>query len=418
MAIDSNNNGRFDTRRNTKKIHISELQIGMWISKLDRDWLDTPFLMQGFLVETAADIETVAEFSEYVWVDCEEEQWVDYKNKESLNKKTTKKAYINKVSASTENRKVLGVYRDARRLTKSLLDEARLSSVIDADRAKETVNDCVHSVIRNPDALLWLSKIRSQDEYTSEHCLNVCILAIAFGRQLGYAEEELKTLGMCGLLHDVGKMKIPQEILNKAGKLTPEEFNLIKNHTTLGRNMLLSSGSGVAQAVDVAWNHHERLNGEGYPRGLKEVSINRFTRIIAIVDAFDAMTADRCYKKAMTSTQALKIIYTNRETHFDKELAEQFLRTIGLYPPGSVVELKNGYIGLVIETNHTYRHLPRIVLLRNPAKQPIAEKIADLSLIEKGQLGREFLIKAVYADGAFGISVRAYQQKGLVFNKR
>ena len=418
MTKPNNTSGRFVTQRNTKKIHVSELQIGMWIAKLDRDWLDTPFLMQGFLVETPADIETVAEFSEYVWVEANAEQWVDYNNKETLKQKVTAKSYINQVNAQTENRRVLGVYRDARRITKTLLDEARLTSVINTDAAKQTVDDCVHSVIRNSDALVWLSKIRSQDEYTSEHCLNVCILAIAFGRHLGYGENELKDLGMCGLLHDVGKMKIPPEILNKPGKFTPQEAKIMCSHSLLGRNMLMSSGSQVAQAVDVAWSHHEKLNGEGYPRGLKDTNISRFTRIITIVDAYDAMTADRCYSKAKTSTQALKVIYDNRGTQFDATLAEQFLKTIGLYPPGSLVELINGLAGLVVESNHQYHHLPKVILLRNQLKQPIKEKMVDLALIEKGRIPRDFLIKTVHIDGTFGISVKDYQERGLIFKQR
>ncbi len=418
MANPNNSSGRFVSQRDSKKIHVSELQIGMWISKLDRDWLDTPFLMQGFLVETPADIETVAEFSQYVWVETEEERWVDYNDKETLKKKVKAKTYINQVNAQTENRKVLGVYREARRITKSLLDEARLTSVIDTESAKRTVDDCVQSVIRNSDALVWLSKIRSQDEYTSEHCLNVCILAIAFGRQLGYEEPDLKDLGMCGLLHDVGKMKVPLDILNKPGKFTPKEANIMKSHAHQGRNMLMAAGTSLAKAVDVAWSHHEQLNGDGYPRGLKEVNISQFTRIITIVDAFDAMTADRCYSKAVTSTKALKIIYDNRGTQFDEVLAEQFLKTVGLYPPGSLVELNNGLTGLVIESNLEYRHLPKVILLRNQLKQPIKEKIVDLALIEKGQLARDFLIKDVHVDGTFGITVRSYQEQGLVFKHR
>ena len=322
---------------------------------------------------------------------------------------------VNKVSAQNENQRVLGVYREARRVTKSLLDEVRLTSVINTQQAKETVNECVHSVLRNSDALMWLSKIRSQDEYTSEHCLNVCILAIAFGRQLGYPEDALHDLGICGLLHDVGKMKVPPKILNKPDKLTPEEFKAIARHTVFGRNLLMSAGSGAAQAVDVAWTHHEKLDGTGYPRHLKAQSISRFARIIAIVDAFDAMTANRCYSPSMTSTQALKIIYRARGTHFDSELAEQFLKTVGLYPPGSLVELINGQVGLVFETNQQYRQLPKIVMLLDENKLPIKEKVVDLSQVEKGQLGREFLVKQVHTDGSFDISVRSYQQRGLMF---
>jgi len=418
MGSHLNSGGRFVSSRGSKKLHVSELRVGMWVNKLDRDWLDTPFLMQGFQIESMADIETVARFSQHVWVDTQEDQWVDYNGKEAVKAQRNAKVYINSVSTQAENKKILGVYREARRITKSLLDEARLTSVINTQQAKETVNECVHSVLRNSDALMWLSKIRQQDEYTSEHCLNVCILAIAFGRQLGYPEETLADLGICGLLHDVGKMKVPLEILNKPGPLTAEEKKIMDRHTIYGRNMLMSAGSGAAQAVDVAWTHHEKLNGEGYPRRLNAVSISRFTRIISIVDAFDAMSADRCYKPAMSSTQALKIIYDNRGSHFDEELAEQFLKTVGLYPPGSLVELVNGQAGLVIETNQQYRQLPKIILLRDQFKEPIKEKIVDLAQIEKGKLGRDYLIKEVHIDGTFGISVRAYQEQGLIFRHK
>jgi len=249
-------------------------------------------------------------------------------------------------------------------------------------------------------------------------CLNVCILAIAFARQLGYPEEALHDIGICGLLHDVGKMKIPPEVLNKPGKLTPEELKIMHRHTVLGRNLLMSAGSGAAQAVDVAWGHHEKLDGTGYPRGLTDSKISRYARIIAIVDAFDAMTADRCYSPSMSSTQALKIIYRARGTHFDAELAEQFLRTIGLYPPGSLVELVNGQVGLVFETNQQYRQLPKLIMLLDCDKQPIKETIVDLAQVEQGKLGREYLIKSVHTDGTFGLSVRSYQERGLMFRHR
>ncbi len=410
--------GHFVSNTETKKLHISELQIGMWVSKLDRDWLETPFLMQGFLVESMEDIETLAEFCEHVWVDVREEQWVDNFSNKTLKNTPKRQRYINKIPVREENQKVFGVYREARRITKSLLDEARLSSVINTEQAKGLVNECVDSILRNADALMWMSKIRSQDEYTAEHCLNVCILSIAFARQLGYAENELHDIGMCGLLHDVGKMKVPLEILNKPGRLTDEELKIMKRHTTYGRNLLMSAGSGAAQAVDVAWSHHERMDGKGYPRGLTDSKIGRYARIIAIVDAFDAMTAHRVYKPAFPATKALKIIFHERGTHYDKELTEVFLKTVGLYPPGSVVELVNGEIGLVVETNPRYRQLPKVIILRDANKVPVKEKIIDLALIEQGKLDKCFLIKDTHADGAFNVSVREYQEKGLMFRSR
>src|SRR5690606_36893319 len=230
-------------------------------------------------------------------------------------------AYINKVSAAEESAAVRGVYREARRLTKSLMDDVRLGGVINTEQAKETVKDCVQSILRNADALLWMSKMRSQDEYTSEHCLNVCILAIAFGRHLGMSEPELQKLRLCGLLHDVGKMRIPPAVLNKVEPLTDKEFNIIKAHTVHGRNLLMSSPGVFNGAVDVAYSHHERIDGTGYPRKLKASGISDFARIIAIVDAYDAMTADRCYSTAISTTDALKNIFRDRGTHFDERLS-------------------------------------------------------------------------------------------------
>jgi len=407
--------GKVVAERVTKKIHVSELQIGMWVSQLDRDWLETPFIMQGFLVESIADVETVCQFCEHVWVDAVEEKWAGKPSHQAISATPKRRVIVNQVSSIAENRAIFAVYKKARIITRSLLDEVRLTSFINTDSAKGVVKDCVSSVIRNADALTWLSKIRSQDEYTSEHCLNVCILAIAFGRQLGYEGRELIDLGLCGLLHDVGKMKVPHDVLNKPAKLTPKEFKIIQRHTVFGRNLLLAAGSDVAQAVDVAWCHHERPNGQGYPRKLTAESISRMSRIISIVDAFDAMTADRCYKPAKTSTEALKIIFRTRGTHFDKELAELFIQTIGLYPPGTVVELMGGQVGLVLESNHHFRQLPKIIVLRDSIKEPMAEQLVDLALVEQGKLGKEFLIREVHPDGAFGVSVRNYQEQGKLF---
>ncbi|WP_188149665.1 HD-GYP domain-containing protein [Teredinibacter waterburyi] len=400
---------------NTKKIHVGELRIGMYVSKLDREWLDTPFIMQGFLIEERDDIEIIAEFSDYVWIDS------NYSAKASAHSSgvgsatSARSAPLPEVPLEDEHRKTYKTFRSARSLTKTLLDDVRLGGALDGEKARSMVNDCVQSVIRHPDALLWMTKIRNQQEYTAEHCLNVCILAIAFGRQLGLDEPELQNLGLCGMLHDVGKMRVPEEIVNKPAALTAKEYRLMKAHTVHGRNLLLSTSGIYSGVVDVAYSHHERIDGTGYPRKLPGHGISRFSRIIAIVDAYDAMTADRCYSHAKTSTEALKIIYNERGKHFDETLALKFIETIGLYPAGSLVELYSGEVGIVVEANPNLRHLPRIILLLDEEKnlRP-KEMIKDLSLIEHGDLPRKYLIKQVWRDGSFGISLREYQKKGLV----
>lgn len=401
---------------NSKKIHVSDLRVGMFVSQLDKDWLDTPFIMQGFLIEDPEDLDIVSEYCEYVWVDE-----VIHKSKygassgEGTASRAVAPQYIHQVSIQDEHRKAYKAFRHARSITSDILDDIRLGGSIDSDLAKNTVNECVESVIRHPDAMLWMAKIREDSSYTSDHCLNVCVLAVAFGRHLGMDEQALQQLGLCGLLHDVGKMRVPSEIVDKPARLTPKEFNLMKAHTVHGRNLLLSTKNLYTGTIDVAYSHHERMDGNGYPRKLKAAGISRFTRIISIVDAYDAITANRCYSAGRTSTEALKIIYAERGSQFDPDLALEFIKTIGLYPPGSLVELYSGDVGFVFESNPERRHLPKVILLLNENKEDREhEKVLDLSYIEHGDLPRHFLIKQVWPDGSFGLNVRDYQDKGLV----
>lgn len=325
------------------------------------------------------------------------------------------RSYINKIEARAEHQAALGVFREAKRITKSLLDDVRLGGVVNTEHAKSTVKDCVSSILRNPDALIWMSRIRNEDEYTAEHCLNVCILAIAFGRHLGMSEAELEKLGLCGLLHDVGKMRVPVNVLNKREELTDKEFNIIKAHTVHGRNLLMSSPGIPNASVDVAYSHHERVDGTGYPRKLKAAGISDFARIIAIVDAYDAMTGDRCYSRAIPGTDALKHIFDDRGKHFDERLALEFIKCVGLYPPGSIVELLNGLVGIVLETNYRYRHLPKIIVVKDLNKPLDKEQILNLADVEQKKLDKSFLIKRALCDGTHGIRLQEYREKGLTF---
>ena len=209
---------------------------------------------------------------------------------------------------------------------------------------------------------------------------------------------------------------MPAEILNKPDKLTEKEFNIIKAHSVHGRNLLMSSPGVPNIAVDVAYSHHEKIDGTGYPRKLKASGISDYARIVAIVDAYDAMTADRCYSKAIPSTEALKIIFKDRGTHFDERLALEYIKCVGLYPPGSIVELVNGLVGIVLETNYRYRHLPKIIVVHDLHKPLDKERIISLDDVEKKVLDKTYLIRRALSDGSHGIYIREYREKGLVFS--
>jgi putative nucleotidyltransferase with HDIG domain len=408
--------GYVKSSEKTIKIHISELKIGMFVSQLDRPWLETPFLMQGFVVETLDDINAISEYSQHVWVDSVTDEWVPPEERAAVTGQSKKVSYINKIDAKAEHSAALDTYRAARRITRTILDDIRLGGVINTEQAKTTVQDCVHSILRNSDALLWMSKIRNQDEYTAEHCLNVCILAIAFGRHLGMSEGDLEKIGMCGLLHDVGKMRIQPEILNKPASLNDKERDIMRAHATHGRNLLMASPGIPNSTIDVAYSHHEKVDGTGYPRGLNAAGISELAKIIAIVDAYDAMTATRCYSPSIPSTEALKIIFKDRGTHFDDRLALEFIKSVGLYPPGTIVELVNGLVAIVFETNTKYRHLPKIIVVKNQHTALGKNVLVDLADVERNKMDKSFLIRRALKDGEFGVFINDYREQGLALS--
>ena len=427
------------SRESLVQVPAAKVEIGMFVAELDRPWIETPFLLQGFEVRSRSQIRTLMNHCQYVYV---LKEGVQRKAQETnvprfapppkkkdvgtllpnarVKRKTRAKRPVLRSRPPYEPGKPVrlehGVARrvlEAGRVNiKTLLQSAHTGQMLDTELAEETVSSCVKTILANPEAMLWMTKIKHQNEYTAEHCLNVCVLAVAFGRHLRMDEQELHLLGLCGLLHDVGKMRIPPEILDKPGRLTAEEFEIIKGHTVVGHRLLEETGKGLHElALDVALNHHERPDGGGYPRGLGLDELSEFSRIISIVDAYDAITSNRCYAQEQPSADAQKIIFQNRGGQFDEELALHFIQAIGPYPPGTLVELRNGMVGIVLAGKPRFRHLPTVLLLRDADKKPIDERTVELDLTDSGGLSKEFLIQRTHPDGSFGLSVRDYRVK-------
>lgn len=324
--------------------------------------------------------------------------------------------YVNKVDVNTEIRTATNHYVEAKSVAAGIVAGLRVGRALDVNRAREVVNNCVNSILRNDDALLLLTKFKHKDEYTAEHSLNVSILSAAFGKRLGLLEEEIRTLGLCGLLHDIGKTKVPLEILQKSGGLTPQEYTTMQNHPNWGRDMLMALPKVVHATIDVAYNHHERLDGPGYPRGLVDYQIPYNAKIVAIVDTYDAITSNRAYESARSSMNALEIIHRLRGTQFDSELALEFVLMIGIYPPGSIVELKTGEIAIVLTSNPKNRRKPRIMLVRTADKKRVPKYTTlDLDLHPKADSGELFAISKELPDGTFGVLIRRFIENGLVF---
>jgi putative nucleotidyltransferase with HDIG domain len=259
------------------------------------------------------------------------------------------------------------------------------------------------SVLRNPDALICFTQLKKKDDYTALHSLRVSILALAFGRHLGFDEADLNLLGMGALLHDIGKMRVPSAILNKPGKLTDREFDIMKSHVPAGVEILEKTQDIPSKAIEVARLHHERYNGTGYMKQLKRDQISLFGLIGAIVDVYDALTSDRAHQDGISPLDALWKIYEWRVRDFQPALVEQFIQCIGIFPIGSVVVLNTSDVGVVRTMNRAQRLKPEVVLVLKPDKTRYgALRAVDLAR-ETSPSGKPYEIKKTLPAGQYGI---------------
>jgi putative nucleotidyltransferase with HDIG domain len=357
------------------KIDVNDLEHGMFVSELDRPWTETPFLLQGVLIESREDIAELQRLCDHVYIDVERSREVIAPKLQTLAVKPppTEKSKINEISVQAVEReqeafrKELKVARKVHHRTRGyidqLLEDVRLGNSLDTDTAKQLVGEMADSISRSPNAMLWLTHMKKRDEYTSIHCMNVCILALTFGRSLGVERARLDHLGLGALLHDIGKMHVPLEILNKPGKLTDEEFDIVKTHSMSGYNLLRQKEDMPREVLDIVRSHHERINGRGYPDGLTGDLIDQLVQITSIVDVYDAITSDRCYHDGIAPHDALKNMFDWAGDNFDAELVEQFIKCLGIYPIGSMVELNTGHIGIVVSASEKARLRPIILVV-------------------------------------------------------
>lgn len=372
------------------KVLSENLKLGMYISELDHPWIESPFLFQGFQLKNNEEMQQVQSTCSYVYVDTEKTpieitqklQTYSSSNQKPIQKKklkptkidftdtvTLKKSKFDK-NTFTENLITARKSRDkTREYIDLMLSEAKMGKVVDTKQAKQLVAELANNIVENIDASMWLTQLKKRDEYTAIHSLNVCVLSLTFGRALGLSTEELNELGLGALLHDIGKMQVPLEILNKPGKLTDEEFTIMKTHPQKGYELLLNDKNISSEALAIVKSHHERLSGRGYPDNLPENQITYFTKVVSITDVYDAVTSDRVYHDGMTPHEAVQRLYEWMPNNYDQELMEKFIRMLGIYPIGSVVELKTGHIGLVVKLNEEQRLKPVVMLIMNRNKE-------------------------------------------------
>jgi putative nucleotidyltransferase with HDIG domain len=395
-------------------VNVSQLKIGMFVSDLDRPWLETPFVFQGFRVQRQQDIDNLHKYCEYVTVDIEKSitvtttaNYVQDAAPQPTVKPQSGHTYQISSALESEIKTASELRLVSRQCIDQVFEDISHGKKIDLKTVKSTVNNIMDGILRNPDAHLCMTHMKNRDEYTAQHSINVCVLSMALARHVGLHTDQISMLGVGALLHDIGKIKTPLEILNKPDKLTEQEFDIMKSHPQTGRQILERFHELPMDVIDIAFSHHERMAGGGYPRGIRNQDISYWSKLVSIVDVYDAITSDRCYHKGMSPTEALTRMYSWRLTDFDPILLEQFIQCIGIYPIGTLVELTSGEVGIVIAVNPVHRLRPKLSLVLSGDKQPIfPARVVDLARIGADDPEPTYGIVKVLAPGSFNINVK------------
>lgn len=376
-----------------KKIKVSQLTTGMHLKEFCGSWMEHPFWRSAFVITDPKDISAVLASSiQEVWIDTEKgldvapgeaavtetesEEQVDAE----LNKSAEALREVTPIRASAEFARAAKICAQSKRAVASMFQEARMGKAVDTAGAQKLVEEISDSVSRNPSALISLARLKTADDYTYMHSVAVCALMIALAKELKLDEAQTRSAGIAGLLHDLGKALMPMDVLNKPGKLTDQEFAIIKTHPTEGYKLLQASNCSDDMAHDVVLHHHEKTDGSGYPKGLKDQEISLFSKMGAVCDVYDAITSNRPYKSGWDPAESLRKMAEWSNGHFDPIVFQAFVKSLGIYPIGSLVKLSSGRLGIVIEQAQKSLLTPSIkVFFSTKANARIKPEIVELS---------------------------------------
>ena len=345
-----------------KRIGVDDLVLGMHIKEFCGSWLDHPFWRNSFLLDEAGNLQQIrASKIKEVWIDTSRGLDVqpthtalsELASADELAAKVQASnapaRELDRVDASVELFRAAKIRAHSKLVVKSIFEDARMGRSVDVAGAQQLVQDISDSVSRNAGALISLARLKSADEYTYMHSVTVCALMVALARQLDMDDARIRLAGMAGLLHDIGKAAIPLEILNKPGTLTLAEFEVVKCHPRDGHQMLLDSGVTEPAALNVCLQHHEKVNGTGYPQALPDASIDTYAKMASVCDVYDAITSNRPYKSGWDPAVSVQKMAEWAPGRFDASIFQAFVKSIGIYPTGSLVRLASGRLGVVTE---------------------------------------------------------------------
>jgi len=387
-----------------KSVPVSELRFGMYVSELDRPWTETPFRFQGFVLSSEQQLETLKKYCKSVVVDSERSTTLAAAPKPGL-QYFGRTVYAEKASVEQELGPARAAFTSSHALVHEALTRVRVGHTLDAVRVRGAIQSLTESVLRNPNAMLLFSQLREKGEYAESHSLDVSIYMTAFGRFLQLEPGQIELLGYLGLLQDIGKVRLPKALLEKRGPLTPGEFARAKLHVNYSAQILRTTPGLPPELPQLAMLHHERHDGSGYPNRLRGNEIGMMGAIAAIADTFDAMTVPRPYADAVAPSAAISSLYKWRDVLFDAGLVEQFIRFVGIFPVGSLVELNSGETGVVVSQNPEQRLKPRVVVIRDAKGFEVRpQKLLDLSREPKATADEPYRILRTLEQGRFPVT--------------
>jgi HD-GYP domain-containing protein (c-di-GMP phosphodiesterase class II) len=359
-----------------RKMEVRELQLGMYVCRLDRPWEGTPFGLQGFELRSPEQIAALETICQFVYVDMLRS--VEVRNPKGSAARPAERPqiwparrihYNDTVPLFEEVPRAREAQENAEKLASKILDDVRSGRKLEAQDIMDAVQPVVKSVLRCADAFFWINSLRKRDAYAYSHAINCSALAAAFGRHMGFPEDALLDLATGGLLLDVGKAELPEELLTQTGPLNEDQMKEVQRHVDLSLRILGETGIVSDRVHQMVRSHHERYDGTGYPHRLREGGIPLFGRMAAVIDSFDAMTSDRTHSKALSRHEVLQELYRWSDKRYQREIVEQLTQCLGVYPTGSLVELNTGEVAIVMAQNRARSLRPRVIVLTDADKQ-------------------------------------------------
>lgn len=409
------------------EVPVSKLKIGMQVVGLDIPWEQSDFLLQGFVISDEYEIIRLQQQCRSVRVQVQVAEEEAIVSEESLEAKEAAEPFERRQRMKSEFGSALGKSRPAprsfaeiipeslitfdtaRKIAAKVMDSIKFGRTLNIKECRLAVEQIVETVLHNPDALRFLTQIKDVNHYTAEHSMNCCVIAATFGRYLGLSNDEIQKLAMGALLQDVGKARIPAAILNKKGRLDHDEAAIMASHAKIGYQLLRHIPSDGPMLAEIAASHHERIDGHGYPRRLHGGNINTFSKIASLADCYDAMTSPRSYARVFTTSEALDVIRTNAGTQFDRRLAMEFVKCIGEYPPGCLVEMSSGEVGIVLTSTDEFGLFPKVLLVRDSGNHPLSNnRIVDTRAGDLDKNNNPYLVLGEVPNGAFGVNMTSH----------